>query len=202
MNLHENSSSSARATSTSLLDQVKVGDGAGWQRLTALYRPLVLWWCRQRVSRYEDAEDLTQEVFATVLTRIGDFDRQHRGSFRAWLKTITQFKLLEYWKQRQHHPAAAGGSDARQALEQTPDPHAASSLADDEVSERRILLQSALELIRPEFEPRTWQAAMRVLEGQPAATVAADLGITRNAVFIAKSRVLARLRKEQAELFE
>ena len=205
MNLRENCSlpearsSPANLTSASLLDKVKEGDATGWQRLTGLYRPLVLWWCRHRVARREDAEDVVQEVLATVMMRVDAFDRKRPGSFRAWLKTITQFKLMEYWKERQQQPVAVGGSDAREALEMFPEPPVDPNTASDDASERRILLHSALELVRPEFEAKTWQAAMRTVEGERAATVATELGMSRDAVYIAKSRVLARLRKEVAE---
>jgi RNA polymerase sigma-70 factor, ECF subfamily len=193
--------SSATLTSASLLDKVKHGDSAGWLQLTDLYRPLVLWWCRRRVARREDAEDVAQEVLATVLTHLGTFDRQRPGSFRAWLKAITHFKLQEYWKDRRNHPVAAGGSDAKEALDRLPE-RLDDASDEDELSERRILLHSALELLRPEFEAKTWEAAMRTIDGELAAAVAADLGISRDAVYIAKSRVLARLRKEMAELLD
>jgi RNA polymerase sigma-70 factor (ECF subfamily) len=190
------------STSASLLDQVKHGDATGWQRLMSLYRPLVLWWCRNRVARHEDAEDVVQEVLATVMTRIGEFDRQRPGSFRAWLKAITQFKLMDYWKAMHHQPMAAGGSEAKEALDQYPARPLHEDGPDVDASERRILLRSALELLQPEFEPKTWAAALKAVEGQPAAGIAADLGMTRDAVYIAKSRVLARLRKEMVHLLE
>jgi RNA polymerase sigma-70 factor (ECF subfamily) len=206
MNVRENGASnvgrSATSTSASLLDQVKHGDAVGWQRLTLLYRPLVHWWCRQRVRRPEDAEDLVQEVLATVLLRVGTFDRERLGSFRAWLKKILQYKLLEYWKDTRRQPIAAGGSEAREVLEQQPQPPLTPTSEDDEATERRILLHSALELVRSEFEDKTWQAAMKAVQGQSAASIAADLGMSRDAVYIAKSRVLARLRKETADLLD
>jgi RNA polymerase sigma-70 factor, ECF subfamily len=192
----EKNASPASATSATLLDQVKNGDSAGWGRLMRLYRPLLLWWCRGKVARREDAEDVAQEVLATVLAKVGEFDRQRQGSFRAWLRSITQFKLLEYWKEIRRVPVAAGGTDARDALAQWPDKLHGDATADEGAQERRIVLRSALELLQCEFEAKTWQAAMRTLAGQPAAIVAADLGMTAGAVYIAKSRVLARLRKE------
>ena len=65
------------------------------------------------------------------------------------------------------------------------------------------LLRRLNDLVEPEFSPVTWQAfRLRVLEGQPTAEVAATLGLSKNAVDIAKSRVLARLRKEAAGLLE
>jgi RNA polymerase sigma-70 factor (ECF subfamily) len=195
-------SSSASSTSATLLEQVKQGDAAGWQRLMGLYRPLVLWWCRHKVARREDAEDVAQEVFTTVLSKVGEFARQRRGSFRAWLKQITHFKLLEHRKEECHQPAAAGGSEAREALDQCPDQPLEPS-AEEDPSERRILLRSALELVRADFTPSTWEAAMRTaVEGQAAADVAAELGLSTSAVYIAKSRVLGRLRKELANLLE
>jgi RNA polymerase sigma-70 factor (ECF subfamily) len=191
-----------RSTSATLLEQVKQGDSAGWQRLMSLYRPLVLWWCRGKVAGREDAEDVAQEVLTTVFTRVCEFERQRPGSFRAWLKGITRHKLLEHWKQARHRPAAAGGSEAREALEQCPELRLEQSTADDDASERRILLRSALELVRGDFEPSTWEAAIRTIDGQPPAGVAADLGLTRAAVYVAKSRVLARLRQEVGNMLD
>jgi RNA polymerase sigma-70 factor (ECF subfamily) len=197
------SGSSPNSTSASLLDQVKQGDAAGWQRLMALYRPLLLWWCRNRGVVREDAEDVVQEVLTTVLTRIGEFERQRQGGFRAWLKAITRFKLLEHFKEARHQPAAAGGSDAREALDQCPAEALAEDSGEEDTLEHRILLRGALELVRPDFRPSTWEAAMRTaIDGQSAADVAADLGLTTAAVYIARSRVLARLRQELGNLVE
>jgi RNA polymerase sigma-70 factor (ECF subfamily) len=201
--LSDGGSSPSGSTSATLLGQVKQGDAAGWQRLMALYRPLVLWWCRSRVTRREDAEDVAQEVFTTVWAKVGTFDRQGQGSFRAWLKRITQLKILEYWRGARGRPVAAGGSDAREALDQFPEGPPEGATAEEDASDRRLLLRSALELVRPEFKANTWEAAMRTaLEGRPAADVAADLGMTLVAVYTAKSRVLGRLRDEMASLLD
>jgi RNA polymerase sigma-70 factor (ECF subfamily) len=98
---------------------------------------------------------------------------------------------------------AAGGSETREALDQCPEQPLADSSADEEASERRILLRSALEQLRGDFTTSTWEAAMRTaVDGQAAADVAADLGLTTAAVSVARSRVLGRLRKELANLLE
>jgi RNA polymerase sigma-70 factor (ECF subfamily) len=169
-----------------------------------LYRPLVLWWCRNRVSRREDAEDVAQEVFATVASklRVEPFVRERHGGFRTWLKQITLHKLQEHWKKGRHQPAGTGDSAAREALEQLPGQPVEQPLAEDAASERRIVLRSALEMLRPEFEPTTWEAALRTVEGQPARGVASDLGLSVNAVYVAKSRVLGRLRQFLAGLLD
>jgi RNA polymerase sigma-70 factor (ECF subfamily) len=187
-----------------LLEQVQGGDRHGWQRLVALYRPLVLWWCRGKVASREDAEDVAQEVFQAVFRRIDEFTKQpQRGGFRAWLRAITHHKLGDYFRRARHQPAAAGGSQAQELLAELPAGHGEASSSDDGVSERCLLLRAALELVRPEFQPRTWEAAWKAaVEGQAAAAVAEALGMTVAAVYIAKSRVLKRLRQELDTLLD
>jgi RNA polymerase sigma-70 factor (ECF subfamily) len=191
-------------TSVTLLEQVKRGDPYAWERLLKLYRPLVLWWCRGKVRPREDAEDVAQEVFETVFRRIDEFTKQpERGGFRAWLRAIAYHKVGDYWRRVRDRPAAAGGSDAQERLAEVPDALGDDSAADPDPSERCILLRSALELVRAEFQPNTWEAAWRTsVDARPAEDVAKALGMTTAAVYIAKSRVLKRLREEMAHLLE
>lgn len=194
----------SNSTSLTLLERIKQGDQHSWQRLMKLYRPLVLWWCRAKLTCREDAEDIAQEVFQTVFRRMGEFTKQHEhGSFRAWLRTITYHKVGDHLRQVHQQPAAAGGSDAQQRLAEVPEEHGADSSADEGPPERSILLHSAMEVVRPEFQATTWMAAMRTaVEGQRPAEVAEALGMTPAAVYVAKSRVLKRLREELAHLLD
>jgi RNA polymerase sigma-70 factor (ECF subfamily) len=196
--------SRSSSTSLNLLVQVKQGDPQSWDRLMSLYRPLVLWWCRCHVPRPEDAEDVAQDVFMTVHKKIVTFTRGERpGSFRAWLRGITYRKLGEYFRRARHQPAAAGGSEAQEILTAMPDEFDEDASADEVPSERCILLRSALELIRADFEPNTWEAALRAaVDGQGAADVAEALGMTARAVYTAKSRVLKRLREVMDDLLD
>jgi RNA polymerase sigma-70 factor (ECF subfamily) len=191
-------SSPSTTTSVTLIEQVKQGDAQSWERLMKLYSPLILWWCRTRGTRREDAEDIAQNVFKTLFKRLPDFTKQQLcGSFRAWLRTITHHKVGDHLRRTRNRPAAAGGSDAQEILAELPDEVGDDSSAKDDPSERVILLRSAMELVRPEFEPHTWEAAMRTaVEGQSPSDVAAALGMTPSAVYTAKSRVLKRLREE------
>jgi RNA polymerase sigma-70 factor (ECF subfamily) len=194
----------AGATSTTLLDQAKAGDSSAWDRLAFVYTPLVVWWCqRQGISAPQDVEDVTQEVLAAVAGRIGDFKRSEPGSFRRWLYTITRHKTADYFRRR-GSAAAVGGSDARVQLEQLPAAGDSDSGSNDEgVSERAILVRRALELVRPDFQAHTWEAAWRVtVDEQRPAEVAAALGMTVAAVHTAKSRVLRRLRALVADLLD
>jgi RNA polymerase sigma-70 factor (ECF subfamily) len=169
-----------------------------------LYTPLVRWWCRRHgVDRPQDVEDVTQEVFSTVAAKLADFTAGKAGSFRKWLYTITRYKAGDHYRRTRTQPAAAGGSAAHERLEELPAATADSSAEGPTVSERAILLRRALEVVRPEFEPRTWEAAWRVtVEGQSPADAAAALGMSTAAVHTARWRVLRRLRELLADLLD
>jgi RNA polymerase sigma-70 factor (ECF subfamily) len=103
--------------------------------------------------------------------------------------------LLNKWRDRQRRraPAAAGGSQG--GLSQVEDSVDPDSLS--EVEYRQHLVARALELMQTEFSPNTWKACWEhVVNSRPAAEVAAELGISAGSVYVAKSRVLSRLRQE------
>ena len=187
----------ASATSESLLERLKRGDADGWRRLLTLYSPLVLWWCHGAGLRPHDAEEVAQEVFLTVSTKVADFTRRwQRGGFRAWLRSITRHKLYAHYRRRGRQPQALGGSAGQELLADVRVDAAEAAGDADEATERSIVRRQALDLIRAEFDPRTWDAAWQtIVEGRRAADVAANLGMTTNAVYIAKSRVLSRGRE-------
>jgi RNA polymerase sigma-70 factor, ECF subfamily len=188
-------------TSLSLLQRLRLQDALAWERLVRLYRPLVLSWCLRGGVSQADADDLLQEVWVAVAAGVDQFRRQGEGSFRSWIRGITRHKLLDYYRRQGRHPAAAaGGTDAFQAIQEVPDPESGTA---DDAEERSGLYRRALDLIRSEFEERTWLAFWQAgVEGQDTAAVAASLGMTPVAVRIAKSRVLARLREEVGELLQ
>jgi RNA polymerase sigma-70 factor (ECF subfamily) len=184
-----------------LLVRVRSKEQAAWERLVGLYTPLVYRWCRQNGLQAADAADVGQEVFQAVARKISDFRRDRPGdSFRGWLRVITRNKLVDYRRNLQAQIVAAGGSDAEVLLQRVakelppPDP-------DADAEEMDLLVRKTVELIRGEFEDRTWQAFWgTALDGRPAADVAAELGISANAVYLAKGRVLRRLREELSGL--
>jgi RNA polymerase sigma-70 factor (ECF subfamily) len=195
----EEGAGESRATSLTLLQKVQGGDAAGWQRLCAVYTPLVRWWCHARGVGATDAEDVAQEVFVTVLGQVSEFNRAgHRGSFRAWLRKITHYKVLEFFRRNRRQPVGAGGSDALGLLAEVPE-----GPADGEETEHTILVRAALEGLRTVVQPTTWEAAARtLLGGESPQEAAAALGLSVNAVYIARARVLGKLREELAELLD
>jgi RNA polymerase sigma-70 factor (ECF subfamily) len=186
---------STPSTSSSLLARVRRHDGAAWSRFCQLYGPLVYRWGRQAGLQDSDAADIVQEVFRAVATGIASFRDDRPGdTFRGWLWGITRNKLGDHFRRRASAPLAAGGTDAHEQLGQVPevlDPSESLPAAD------AGLVRRALELVRLEFEERTWQAFWRAaVDGQAARDIAADLGMTPRAVRQAKYRVLRRLREE------
>lgn len=192
-------------TSASLLDRLRAApDEESWRRLVDLYTPLVRGWLRRQAQlQTQDADDLVQEVLAVVVRRIPEFHREPRaGAFRRWLRTITVNCLRDFWRSRRHRPVATGDTEFQQMLDELADPESGLSRLWDQEHDQHVT-QRLLEMIRPKFEEKTWRAFQRVaLDGATPDETAAELGVTVNAVFIAKSRVLARLRQEGQGLID
>jgi RNA polymerase sigma-70 factor (ECF subfamily) len=190
------------ATSRSLLDRARADDPTAWERLVALYAPLVLAWARRGGLRDQDAADVCQEVFGAVAAHLGRFRKERPGdTFRGWLRRITRSKVADHFR-RQGRDAAAGGSEAQRRLAQLPEPPPHDDEADGGAAEAG-LVGRALELVRSCFEDRTWQAFVRTaVEGRSPKEVAGELGMSPGAVRVAKSRVLHRLREELGDLLE
>ena len=192
------------STSASLLDRLRRDpQSAAWQRLVEIYEPLVRGWLRQQRLVESDADDVVQEVMTVVVRRLKDFEHNGRvGAFRTWLRTITANCLRDHWRSGRRRPTATGDSDFQQLLAQLEDPTSGLSKTWDQDHDRHVT-RKLLEMLRGDFEPATWQAFQRTaLDGVSAKDAALELGITSNAVFIARSRVLARLRQEAAGLIE
>jgi RNA polymerase sigma-70 factor (ECF subfamily) len=190
-------------TSLTLLGRVRGNDEEAWRRLVFLYSPLVFSWCRRAGLRSEDAADLLQEVFASVARAIAGFDRREGGAFRAWLWTIARNKLHDHFRRLQGGPEATGGSDAQRLLLEVPDEMPGEPPDASDPGSAASLLRRALELVRGDFEPRTWEAFYRAtVDGQPAGALASELGMSVAAVYQAKARVLRRLREELGSLLD
>ena len=184
-------------TPVSLLERLRLRpDPASWRRLVDLYTPLIGDWLRRHDVQPADVDDLTQEVMGTLLRELPQFRHDlRRGAFRRWLRTIAVNRLRTFWRGRDRRHAL-GQAELEAALDQLEDPDSDLSRLWDEEHDRHVA-RRLLELIEPEFEPTTWRAfRLLVLEGQPTGEVARALGVTPNAVRIAKSRVLSRFRRE------
>lgn len=186
-------------TSLSLLARAKAQEPAAWNRIVDLYAPLVYSWCRSQGLQEADALDVGQEVFRAVYIHLTAYHRDRPGdSFRGWLKAITRNKVYDARRRDRNRERAGGGmiNLLPQSQESPADPM-------DDDSERKAVLRRAIELVRADVAPQTWAAFWQVaIEGRPVQQVAADLGVSENVVYLAKSRTVRRLRDLYGELVE
>ena len=182
------------ATPASLLARLRSpADADAWVRFVRLYTPFLYHWAHRRGLPPEDAADLVQEVFSQLLKVLPTFAYDPGRSFRSWLAVVVGNKWRELSRKRRPQPVPPGDLADR------------AGPADDfdDREYRAHIAGRALRLLQAEFAPATWKAFWGVVvEGRPAAAVANELGITPNAVYLARGRVLRRLREELAGLVE
>jgi RNA polymerase sigma factor (sigma-70 family) len=170
-------------------------DGAAWGEFVDLYAPLVYGYARKQGLQDADAADLSQEVLGAIAGAVGRLEYDpRRGAFRNWLFTVVRRKLSN-WRAAQASRARGSGDTAtHRLLEQCPVPDGVE--AEWEAEWERRLFAWACEQVRRSVTDVTWQAFWRTaVEGRAGKQVAADLGLTVAAVYLARSRVLARLKE-------
>jgi RNA polymerase sigma-70 factor, ECF subfamily len=188
-------------TSVSLLDRLKAArpDATDWRRLQDIYLPLIQRWLRRVPGLGTEADDVAQEIFLVVVRELPEFERRREGSFRAWLRNITVNKTRSFSKQRHRRPAV-GLDPADGFLDQMADPDSELAREWDREHDEHVT-RKLLAAVQPDFHPTTWAAFRRLaVDGMPAARVAEELGMSENAVLLAKSRVIRRLREEGGAL--
>lgn len=188
--------------SSSLLVRVRAREKTAWDRLVHLYTPLVFNWCRKGGLSEADALDVGQDVFTAVWCNIQTFRRERpHDSFRGWLRVITHNKIVDHRRKRGQE--AVGGSEALTLAQQVPDTASSDADSVQDRAEASLVYHRAVALIQKEFEPTTWLAFEAVvLNGQSTTETAKKLAVSKNVVYLAKSRVLKRLREEFDGLIE
>jgi RNA polymerase sigma-70 factor (ECF subfamily) len=167
------------------------GDELAWRRFVQLYTPLLYYWARGAGLPTHDAADLVQEVLVVLVQKLPEFAYDTSKSFRGWLRTIALNKWRERCRRFAARPDQAGDSGLSGV--ESADPAAAFEEADYHAQ----LARRALKIMQAEFEATTWKACWEVVVcSRPAAEVAAELGVSVDVVYSAKSRVLRRLREE------
>ena len=190
-------------TRKSLLLRAQAGEQHAWKDLTDLYRPLIVGWLKRQGVATRDIDDLSQDILLSVVKYLPTFEHSGRpGAFRSWLRTIVCSRTIDYWRAQDAGTQASGASDAAAALQQIEDPHSDLNRRWDEEHDRYVL-GCLLDLVAEEFEPATLQAFRRLtLDGISGAEAAQELGLTVPAVYMAKSRVLKRIRQEAEGLID
>ena len=186
------------ATRASLLVRLRDGADAGaWQEFVHLYAPVIYGFARKRGLQDADAADLMQEVLRSISSAAHRLEYDPaRGTFRGWLFTVTRNKVFNFLESRSRRVLGSGDSRVQERLEQ----HAGSDgdlSADWEADYQRTMAAQAMERVKGEFQAATWDAfLLTAVEGRPPSQVAASVGLSVGAVYVAKSRVMARLRQE------
>jgi RNA polymerase sigma factor (sigma-70 family) len=183
------------ATRSSLLVRIKdPADHAAWKQFVEIYLPLVYAYCSKRGMQEADAADISQEVMRAVAANMNRFEyNPKRGRFRGWLFSVTHNKLCTHVRSARRADQGSGRTTMQEILSQTPDAHDTEEW-DNEC--RRRVYEWAAQQARQELHETTWEAfRLTAVEGRSAKDAAAATGLSVGAVYIAKSRVMARLRE-------
>lgn len=184
-------------TRASLLVRIRDGSNhSAWQEFIQLYGPLVYGFARKRGLQDADAADLMQDVLRSVSSAIGrlDYDR-NQGTFRGWLFTITRNKIFSFLSARRIRPQGSGDTTTNKLLDTHPDGDDGSQAW--ELEYQRRLASIAMEQVKGEFQESTWKAFwLTAVDGMAVPEVARQTGLSAGAIYVAKSRVLARLKEE------
>lgn len=171
-------------------------DQESWCEFVEIYEPLIYRKARRRGLQHADAADLCQEVFSKIATAIDHWDPDPgRGAFRAWLFTIARNLTIDRFS-RKHRPQTAGASSVIRLADSQSKPPLDES-AEFDLEYHRQIFRWAADRVQPEFQEKTWKAFwMTAVDNLDTKSTASALGISTGAVYIARSRVMARLRAE------
>lgn len=174
---------------------VESPSGADWQRLVEVYSPLLSGWLTRAGVAESDRDDLVQETLVVIVRRISEFEHEHPGAFRGWLRAILANHVKKYYRE---HAARRCEFE----LDDLTDPRSSlSQLLDREHDEH--MARRVMQVVQQDFTAETWSAFRRqALEGHRPKDVAQEMGLSLNAVIKAKSRVLKRLRHELERLID
>lgn len=188
-------------TSTTLVTDAKADCPRAWERLVGSYSPRIRRWCRSAGLNEHDAFDVLQNVLLALHRNLHAFSREGGvGSFRRWLRTITNSKLHDFWRRQGRHPGP-GGTTWHQVLQQIaePDDSADSSIGELARSDDRRC--RALAEVRSESSKRDWMIFEQiVLEEHSAKDVAEKLNVSENTVYLVKSRLIKKVRERHHKL--
>ncbi|MCO8123759.1 sigma-70 family RNA polymerase sigma factor [Stieleria sp. TO1_6] len=190
--------SDSPVTRATLILRLRDGnDHDAWSEFLRDYGPMLYRFVRSRGLQDADAADVVQDVLRRVGSAIGrlEYDKQ-KGGFRAWLFTITRNRLYSYFEKRNKIGPTGNDTQQMQLLAQAADDR--SELHEQwELEHLRSLAAAAMQVVEQQSDPKTWSAfRITAVEGRPAAAAAEELSMSPGAVYVAKSRVTARLRTE------
>lgn len=187
-------------TRPSLLVRVRdLADAAAWGEFVEIYAPLVHRYALRRGLQDADAADIVQDVLREFARCVPQFQYDPAaGRFRGWLHTLTRRAVGRQARQPAARPVPIGGGEAGSPLE-TVTASAEEAFAESEY--RQAVFDWAARQVREQVRESTWEAfRLTAVEEIPPAEAASRLGISVGSVYVAKNRVLQRLRALVAEI--
>ncbi|MGF1580562.1 MAG: sigma-70 family RNA polymerase sigma factor [Gemmataceae bacterium] len=175
-------------------------DDPAWLRFVEVYSPLIFKHAKHAGLQDADASDFLQDVLHQISISIANFNPE-LGKFRQWLYGVCRNALCQFYKSQKRQTRGSGDSAVEAILRHLPD--------DDllerewEVEYSRRLFQWASEQVRSRVHESTWQAFwLTAVEGQPPQQVATELNIGVGSVYVARNRVMRKLRQKIEEIDE
>jgi RNA polymerase sigma-70 factor (ECF subfamily) len=187
---------SSPPTRLSLIEKIKdPRDAEAWSEFAAIYYPLVFGICRRKGLQHADATDITQEVLSRVANAVGSYRHDQPGStFRGWLYRITRNLTIDFFRQRGKDPVV--GADRQQELHQIREPSREES-QEFHHAFRKQMFSVVARVVQAQIHPQTWAAFWKTeVERRDVSIVAQELSMNRGAIYVARSRVIAKLRKQ------
>ncbi|MBS0266647.1 MAG: sigma-70 family RNA polymerase sigma factor [Planctomycetes bacterium] len=174
-----------------------------WKMFLDRYTPLIERWCNQAGLQSADADEVKSRVLTNLVKALKAFELDPAFRFRGWLKTVVNNALRSFWREGRRKPGVRGhGGEG--VLEQLSIPDPLSRLADeldDQLSHDLELAELVIEQVKQRVEEHTWEAYWRTaIDGELAADVAHQLGLSVALVYVAKGRVAKLLRSEVLRL--
>jgi len=165
-----------------------------WNEFASIYQPLIFRICRQKGLQYADATDVTQEVMSKVAEAIDSFDSTQSGAtFRGWLYQVTRNLVIDFFRRRQNRDVSGAKTGLLELIALKPDE---AESREFQLEFQRQVFAVVANVVREEVQPNTWQAFWRTeVQNESVRLVAKELGMNAGAVYVARSRVIARLRK-------
>jgi RNA polymerase sigma-70 factor (ECF subfamily) len=182
-------------TRVSLIARIcETGDDDAWTEFVQIYQPVVQRFIQRHGLQYADAAEVTQEVLSGVARSIESFDRdKEKGTFRGWLYRITRNKTIDFLRKKNVERTRNAGQGF--GVSQIADPGADESVVFQAEYEKQLFHWAANKL-KPTFKPRNWQAFwMSTVDGLSIEEVAEQLQVECGTVYVARSRIMARLSK-------
>lgn len=171
-------------------------DADAWREFSQIYQPVVYRMIRNRGFQPADASEISQEMLLSVAKAINGWDpNRQKGSFRGWLFKIARNEMIDFLKHKHRRTVSGGGTDFLRRMNEAPDPRTPDS-ADFDHEYHRQVYHRAAKHVRSRVTDSTWEAFQRTaVDGEAVPTVAADLGLSVSAVYVARSRVMKQLQQ-------